>query len=283
MDDTCNYLINKFTDFADVGELPEGLKVSTMTITCRFNVCFNITNIGRYISLSEKNIISIKYTPPPVDGISSGTCIRTVEKHKIKKDKKDDKKKKNFYNQATVKINCGENKPPNIKLFKNGSIQMTGCKSVRECVHALTTICRELNKVKVLYNGTNFIKKPFITDFDGNSTVMKVRDVLNLKVNMINSNFKIGFTVDREKLYIALLKQAIDCRYEPCAHACVNIKHVCNNEIISIFVFESGSIIITGAKNKEHIMSAYRFIVIKLYESFYDVVKHDIENTSVYS
>ena len=81
------------------------------------------------------------------------------------------------------------------------------------------------------------------------------------KLKGVNRLKNIGFLINRENLFDLLTKANIRCTYEPCIHACVNIKYnYKNKETISIFVFESGSIIITGAKTKNHIIEAYKFI-----------------------
>jgi len=90
---------------------------------------------------------------------------------------------------------------------------------------------------------------------------------------MINSNFKLNYKVDRKQLAVLLKKNhrintkyieigPVDFKYKPTGgHSCVNIKHH-YDEISnpSIFVFQTGSIIITGAKNLQHIISSYIFI-----------------------
>jgi TATA-box binding protein (TBP) (component of TFIID and TFIIIB) len=64
---------------------------------------------------------------------------------------------------------------------------------------------------------------------------------------------------------------------EPSVHACVNIKYNYKNiDTISIFVFEKGSIIITGAKNRDHLFQSYKFISKFLYENYGNIVKNDI-------
>ncbi len=60
-------------------------------------------------------------------------------------------------------------------------------------------------------------------------------------------------------------------------HACVNIKHKISSTVkISIFVFQTGNIIITGAKIAEHIKEAYVFIVKFLNKYKQQIKKRDI-------
>jgi Transcription factor TFIID (or TATA-binding protein, TBP) len=71
--------------------------------------------------------------------------------------------------------------------------------------------------------------------------------------------------IDRPKLFNLLIKKKIKSSYEPCIRACVIIKYtpdVDNDEQkeISIFIFQKGNIIITGARRKSHILSAYKYM-----------------------
>ena len=98
---------------------------------------------------------------------------------------------------------------------------------------------------------------------------------------MINSNFNIGFKVDRDKLYDLIhTKNIAECSYDPIIHACVNIKYECDKKTVSIFVFESGSIIITGANNGKHILDAYNFINKLLCNNYKQIYKSNILSNS---
>lgn len=247
-----------------------GLTISTMTITCQLDTEFNITNIGKYLEMSSKDIISVKYGDE-----TEGT--RALVFKKINKPKKKKKKHKSFYNQATVKINSSrKEKPTNIKLFKNGSLQMTGCNSVESAIECLNKLCIELTRNKAIIDVKNlsFISKPFVT----NPTQVGADKINDFKIGMINSNFKIGFRIDRDKLYEILIQSNVECTFEPCVHACVSIKYNYNDERnISVFVFESGAVIITGARNKDQIVDAFRFITCILCENYNNIVVENID------
>jgi TATA-box binding protein (TBP) (component of TFIID and TFIIIB) len=258
----------KCPNVIELDGLPDDLSISTMTITCYMNTQMDVCNIGRYIELSPGNIISVK------QGDSHN--VRSIVKPKKKNAKKPKKKQRSFFNQATVVIESKNKKHINVKLFKNGAIQMTGCKSLDNCVDVLKILCQELKKSKAVFDAkeNKIIKKPFITQPEK----VEMSQIFNFQIRMINSNFHIGFLVDRQMLYELLKELNIDCSYEPLTHACVNIKYnYKNKDIISIFVFESGSIIITGAKNKDHIVDAYKFVTKMLYENYDIIVKNDID------
>lgn len=102
---------------------------------------------------------------------------------------------------------------------------------------------------------------------------------------MINSNFRVDYKIDRKKLDRILKKNHghntkdktigyVKSKYDPTGgHSCVNIKYKYDeNNTISIFVFQTGAIIITGAKNYSQIMSAYIFID-KILKRYMDEIK----------
>ena len=256
-------IIQKFKNTMNLDNLPADLHISTITVTCKFDTCFNVQNIGKYIDLTTDGIVSAKYG-------SGENYLRSLIPIKKKKKKKP---KKIFYNQTTVEIlsKLFKNKI-NVKLFKNGSIQMTGCKGLENFLEVLMVLCRELKKNKAIINPNTMndvILKPFLTTPEN----LGVEKIKSIKVRMINSGLKTGFEIDREKLYNILLRKGVHCTFEPCAHAGVNIKYnYKGQDTISIFIFESGAIIITGAKNIDHIMHSYNFVTKILYENYHDIV-----------
>lgn len=262
--------LQKLKSSINLENLPDDLRISTITVTCKFDTEFLVKNIGRYIDLSPERFLSVKYG-------DSTNSIRSLMPQKSKKPKKSRKKRKAFYNQATIEVKSHvTGKKTNVKLFKNGSIQMTGCKGVLNFIEVLEKICFELTKKKgVLDMNKNCIElKPFAT----NPKNLRTENVKDVNIRMINSNFNLNFHVDRERLYTLLLSKGIECTFEPCVHAAVNIKyHYKKDERVSIFVFEKGSIIITGAKTREHIVKAYEFITTTLLENYNQIVSSGLD------
>ncbi len=98
---------------------------------------------------------------------------------------------------------------------------------------------------------------------------------------MINSNFVYPNKIDRLKLFNLLNSESKECRYDPSNHAPVNIKFNCVDKSISIFVFEKGSILITGAKNCGHILEGYEFINKYLLNNHKKIVKSSINISNI--
>jgi TATA-box binding protein (TBP) (component of TFIID and TFIIIB) len=271
---TLNHSSSKYMDnlvnFLDIENKPNDMIISTMTVTCALDTEYNLDNICKYIDLNHTSIISVRYGDPH-DERTNRTLI--PEKAYIIQRKKN---KKSFYNQATFKIKTKKSKIINLKLFKNGSIQMTGIKNMEGSIEALTKLFDELKKIKYIIEidktgKRKLVKKDFATDV----SEIDITKVQKYKIAMINSNYNIDFNIDREKLYHIMLEDNIECAYDPIIHASVNVKFNHPEKKISIFIFEKGSIIITGARTCMQIKMAYDFINKYLLTNYMKIIKNE--------
>lgn len=248
--------------------LPSNLMISTISATGKINCKMLLENIDKYIKLSNDGILSIKY----------GGKIRSLEKKRPKNRKKSIR---SFENQLTMEVRVFGDKKINVKIFKNGSFQMTGCKSIVHCNIVLNHIINRFkNTVALVDPVTNkIVEYPFIEDIADENKEIKV---YGFKIDMINSNFCVNYYINRDALFNILQKNQVNCRYEPCIHACVNIKFSIpfdqDVKIVSIFVFQSGNIIITGARNKDQIIKSYDYIMDTLATHYNQIVKKDLIN-----
>lgn len=271
-------LKNKILNALDIKKLPDDVFISTMTICCKMNIQFNVDNIAKYIDLKENGIISICYGKDE-DPLTNRTLIQKKRKKK-KLNKK--KPKREFQNQISlnVMIESKKIKPVNIKLFKNGSIQMTGCKSEQNVIDVLAKIFEELKIIKAIISKKTMtiVEKPFVNDL----SKLMLDNVNDITIGMINSNFIYPNKIDRLKLFNLLVKENIECRYDPSIHAPVNIKFNCTDKSISILVFEKkGSILITGAKNCNHILQGYEFINKYLLSNHKKILKSNFNISNI--
>ena len=265
----------------DVSNLPSGVSISTMCASGKLGTKLHNDNIAKYLELNSDDIITVKESDERI------RTLRTRMKKKSKKKKaapKKIKKEKSFYNQVTVEVRASEGKYTsldkediiNVKLFKNGSIQMSGCKKMESINIVLNKLISKLKIVKAKIEDNQMVEKPFVEEPDK-------LGIYNFKIDMINSNYAVNMTINREKLYDILLDKKIRCRYEPCIHACVTVKYIPpidnkEEKVISIFVFEKGSIIITGAKKKSHIISSFEYINDIIKEHSADIEKKDLDS-----
>jgi TATA-box binding protein (TBP) (component of TFIID and TFIIIB) len=267
----------------DLLNLPYDLEISTTTITCAIGVNFNVENIGLYFNDFDDILIGKKYGNRIVNNLISVKKLKTEKKKKRRE-------KKNFFNQVSLifrsatlmgldpnKLSIKEKyKTVNVKLFINGSIQMTGCKHLDNVTKSLEILFNKLKtRMCILNEQMEYVEKPFV------NTIINLNknNVKKFKIQMINTNFNILFRINRTILFQLLLDNSIDVTFDPIIHACVNIKyHLVNNptKTISIFVFESGSITIAGSNSSDEVLEAYNFINKFILSNYYKLLTKDI-------
>ena len=270
---------------------PSKLRISTMTVTSDFNSSVNLEVVAKCLPLinyfaNEIGCIKIEpETPYPV----RGHCKKDI-------DNKKQKKKKTFYNQTTIIVRMNETdentfKEVNFKLFSNGRIQMTGVNSTNIAKNVLDLM---LDTLKQLYD----------TDEEGNkkyafNDIEHTISYGKINIHLINSDYTTGFKIKRDVLHNLLVHTYnIYSTYEPCIYPGVNTKYywnttntqdgVCNCtkncvgkgsgngdgdcKKVTVSIFQSGAIIITGATNHEQLNDAYNFIN-KILETHFEELK----------
>jgi TATA-box binding protein (TBP) (component of TFIID and TFIIIB) len=254
---TTDININKL----EITGLPDGVKVATMCCSCFINTKINLDNIEKYLALNSDDILVIKKNK---ENFKTLIELKKPTKRNIIPKKKANGN--NFYNSITLIIrvtsghtmDLGSEPKINIKLFKNGSLQMSGCKTIYDVSVVLNKLISKLSQVKAKIED-DMIKQITFIETLNNITIN------NFKIDMIYCNYKISIQIDREKLYGLLKKKKVKCIYEPCIRACVIIKYVpendnSGNKEVSIFIFKKGNIIITGARSKSQILESYNYI-----------------------
>lgn len=270
-------MIKHASDKLEIDKKPTDISISTMTVVCKLQTKFICDNIAKYIDLSHDGVLAVK-NGKTGDPKTNRTLINKMILAGKKK-----KKKSVFYNQVSMYIavkNKDKKKPVNLKIFSNGSIQMTGCKNIENSIDALMKILPLLKKTKAIvdFKKNKIISKKFATNLD----ILDITNIYDFNVAMINSNFNIGFKIDRAKLYNLLISQNYECFFDPVKHACVNIKYTTKIKQISIFVFEKGAIIITGVKDCSQILDAYNFINRYLLINHKKIIKNDnLSNSNI--
>ena len=119
-----------------------------------------------------------------------------------------------------------------------------------------------------------------------------------MNIVLINSDFDIKYKVQRDILHREIVDAGMYSSYEPCIYPGVNIKYffnsnqsngickcsaICNGKgdgcsdggckKITVAVFKSGKIIITGANSLEQIHCAYTFINKIIQDYYYFIIK----------
>ncbi len=200
-----------------------------------------------------------------------------------------------FYNCLTVIVEPEKGFLNNIKLFRNGAVSGTGIKKEENGLISLKIILSQINKMSVPV-------------FSQNDTILdnSLVNILNYSVVLINSDYHINYKVKQLALHHLLVNDyKIFSTYEPCIYQGVNSKFywntdylnkpgltkgkcyckgVCNGKgtgtgdgnckTITIAIFQSGSIIITGARSLEQIYTAYNFIN-EIFERHQDILEQE--------
>jgi hypothetical protein len=190
------------------------------------------------------------------------------------------KKKKDFYNCATLNIVLNSNKCANVKIFKNGKIQLTGIPHPELGKKTVEIICSFIegiykkkhssyqNKIEIDYYNTVMINTCYEL-FPNYPTIGINRDILH---KMLINDYKLSSIFDSEGYpgvrieyfyNIDTLKTENEGRCI-CSKKCNgkgNGKGDTNCRKISIAIFQSGCAIIAGGpSNITPVYAAYTFI-----------------------
>jgi TATA-box binding protein (TBP) (component of TFIID and TFIIIB) len=142
-------------------------------------------------------------------------------------------------NCVIYKFHITEKRKCAIKIFRNGKFHITGCKSACEAMRILSNILLSIDPTAT------------ITDF---------------QVQMINSNFHFQRAIDLYELAKIFQLRQEPYNYNKDHHHAFRFK--C--EGVSVLVFMSGSVIITGAKSSDTLLAAYKKIVGVVESEFFN-------------
>lgn len=264
------------------------------TITCNadiggnMNLDLNILLKNIAIDETDHSFIWIQYLKD--DNESS----RGVYPKKKRKSKTTTNKKNRFDNQITVIYKFTNDYMPNIKIFKNGNIQLTGIKDISHPKIIVDAIIQNIKRIFAEKDKNIIINN----DTDTDPTERLVYQ--NFKIRMINTDFKIyqsrdntdisnKFNIRRKELHNILIgpKYNNKSSFQPGIYQGVkleyfwNLQNESNNGIctcssncfgknsgdgngnckkVTIAIFESGSILITGGITFEQVNDAYQYI-----------------------
>ena len=177
-------------------------------------------------------------------------------------------------------------------IVSNNNIKRT------HCSHYICNICNKIDHPECMVCKSKLIESGLYFP-----NLCKVKDY---KIVLINSDYYLGFEIKRDVLHELLVnKYNIFSSYEPCIYPGVNSKYYFNTEYIdkqykgkcycdiycdgkgtsngngnckkiTIAIFQSGSIIITGARNMDQINYAHKFINDIINDNYYSIKKDDV-------
>lgn len=258
-------------------------RVSTITATGSVNTEINL-DVLFYDAITianedEEGIVYVEYGKKKAETMYKGFSKKfLINKRKVSTTSK------RFENQVTIvyrKIRNGQQGLLNTKVFRNGNLQITGIKHVEQGREMVDTI------IDILRKGfKESHEEPIVKEFD------KLENV-DYRVRLINSDFNIGFPIRRDLLYKVMYnKYTKDCSYEPCIYPGVKVQYFYNTlseckdgtchcesqciigkgsgkedgqcKKITVAIFQSGCVIITGAQSYDQINEAYTYVTTLL-------------------
>lgn len=256
-------------------------RISTITATGGISSEVDLAVLfGLLKDASFDEVKYIEYGMNKHDLQTSG--INSKSNRSSAKKKLGDASKKRFDNQLTVVLHL-EASNYNMKLFKNGNVQITGVKNIEKGSGAVDFLVRTLRTLHERHPESGLLKRP---DALANA---------NYRVRLINSDFKVNFEIRLDRLFSMITREYdIMCSYEPCIYPGAKIEYyypnngrctcdgVCNGKSdrckkITIAVFQSGCVIITGANCMEHIHAAYGFVCDVMRTHLGTIFRHRIK------
>jgi TATA-box binding protein (TBP) (component of TFIID and TFIIIB) len=219
--------INKFREAIPEDHRPSWVKISTITV----------------ISTRSKNSKIVDY----VKLRDIFTSLGSIKLKMINSKKTDGfewqlKSSATFMNQITLWYKDSYS-TKSIKVFSNGSLQMAGCSDIVDC-------SRVINQLNHLLIDLEVIDEPIpLTDY---------------RIVMINTNFSLNCDVNVLKIIEHFSKSSIfNVTFEPDKYSAVKIKFKPAQDMkeVTVSIFGTGKVIITGAETLQEIALAYNTII----------------------
>ena len=246
------------------------LRISTITTTAQLGTKIHLDALFRQIPILQYWDLNDGVLKMEFSGTTKGTSFKDIML-------KPKTTKTSFFNQATLVVRREISpliwKEINVKLFRNGGVQMTGVRSLEMSSEAIVWL--------VNYLTARCTAEPI---FETPPNIHKQQ------VQLVNTDFSIGAKVRRDILHRILSDvYRLNSSYESAIYQGVKTKYFYNSQRpagappglcpcsklckgtgdgsaigeckkITISPFQTGQVIITGARTMEQINEAYEFI-----------------------
>lgn len=254
---------------------PTPYRISTITCNGSVGTTVDMNLFFQHVKVNDDTNIKLGFLYSEYRGNhqTKGAKPRVKRTMKAKEDGQD---KKCFDNQVTVIYGLADGYFPNVKIFRNGNIQMTGIRRPEDGEKIISIMADELRRI---YNED-------CKDVIANIEALSPGD---FKIRMINSNFSVPYSVRRKDLHKLLISHEYNnnCNFQGttypgvklyfywnamktkqdgvclCKNPCYGKGSGCGDgecKKVTVAVFESGNVLITGANTYQQIDDAYNFI-----------------------
>ena len=251
-------------------------RISTMTVTGSINSNIDLAKLFEHIDIDLYD--NIKYME-----YGANKNEQHFKGEKTKKTKKPQKKR--FDNQMTLHMYDDQYKY-NIKLFKNGNVQMTGVKDIIKGKKIIDELIKILQiSDKTCKNDNKIISEP------------EKLENTNFDTRLINCDFKVSYKINRGLLHKLLTqKYGMTCSYEPCIYQGVKLSFFMNDysnngicscgkkclgkgpnticKKITVAIFQSGCVTITGSNDLSQLNYVYNFMIDLLEKNMENIYQH---------
>lgn len=248
-------------------------QVSTITSVSKIADSVNIQRFFEHLQIDNDNIIYAKYS----HFLKGNKRNKKQSRHKLEANNQ------LFSNQMTIGFRCkcgklakhNHKNPISIKIFRNGGVQMTGCKDIVEIEHMYHKLHNELSKINKIERNIAKNIIPF--------------DKKNIRIEMINGTFYANAPLDLNKVLKTFMnKYAINEVFINHIHNKKSPLHMslpflkeydafkCKDKMPSVFIHNTGAFNIITTST-EVLQKAYNFIHKNLTENWSTLVEKKID------
>jgi TATA-box binding protein (TBP) (component of TFIID and TFIIIB) len=252
-----------------MNDQPSPYRVSTITCNASISTKVSLEHFFEHVRIHPDLFVWSEY--------GAKTKGTRPKKRKGALDENGNKKdKKYFDNQVTVIFRMQDGYYPNVKLFRNGNVQMTGIRSPSDGEQAVKTIASEVVRIAREH-------EPAIVE--------NIADVVakDFMIRMINCDFGFPYKIRRKNLHQIIISEYENvCSFQPLTYPGVKLQYFWNQDAscakqgichckkecfgkgkgngegeckkVTIAIFDSGKILITGANSFDQVNAAYRYI-----------------------
>jgi TATA-box binding protein (TBP) (component of TFIID and TFIIIB) len=208
--------------------------VSTMTFVIRLDITkVDIENLAERWNDPDVKALA-QHMGHPMTIALPDKKARSKAAKRVKVERSQEDAEPAFYNQVTLRVVDAAGKKA-VKIFVNGVLHLAGAKSIKDAVAITHSMCMLLEHI---------------------CRVPRV-EASEMQICMINTNFSIDKRLRLKECKNLLNCMGKNCSYDPEGYPAASFKH----ENVSIFVFATGKVIVTGGKSFSDVFTGYSFIV----------------------
>ena len=259
---------------------PDKLNINVMTIQSKLNTEFDISSLAKDIPIDDINMVGVLYNPKNSKDIYLKGHTPSYELNK------------SFPHQLTVFVCPDQNDLThliNTKIFRNGSIQMTGCKEKEEglkvtqiLIDCLTTI-QDSSSIK---NKNKLEKIDFYISMINGICKVYFNIKLELLVPILINDYKLKVILDKgvhppakiwfmwnesKKVQDGVCSCTPRCEYTKKKKDCCK-KNICKK--ITISIQHTGVIQFMGGNESQQLTDSYDFIINFLMKHYSNIIRY---------